>query len=226
MPTKIIAIDGFASTGKSTLSKRLAQKLGFVYMDTGYMFRVVSLHVLENGWLKDNTIDEAALNAFLPSLNFHWQQTPEGGNAMAVNDKMFGESIRTQAVSALVSLVAVLPQVRTYLLEQQRELAKSANVVMDGRDIGTVVFPHADLKFFLTANAEVRAQRRFKEMQTKGLEASYDEILANVIERDRIDSTREMAPLKKAVDAIEIDTSELTIDAVFDLICQELPASF
>ena len=145
---------------------------------------------------------------------------------MAVNDKVFGESIRTQAVSALVSLVAVLPQVRTYLLEQQRELAKSANVVMDGRDIGTVVFPHADLKFFLTANAEVRAQRRFEEMQTKGLEASYDEILANVIERDRIDSTREMAPLKKAVDAIEIDTSELTVDAVFDLICQELPAGF
>ena len=97
---------------------------------------------------------------------------------------------------------------------------------MDGRDIGTVVFPHADLKFFLTANAEVRAQRRFEEMQTKGLEASYDEILANVIERDRIDSTREMAPLKKAVDAIEIDTSELTVDAVFDLICQELPANF
>jgi len=226
MATKIIAIDGFASTGKSTLSKRLAQKLGFFYMDTGYMFRVVSLHVLENGWLKDDTIDEAALNAFLPSLNFHWQQTPEGGNAMAVNDKVFGESIRTQAVSALVSLVAVLPQVRTYLLEQQRELAKSANVVMDGRDIGTVVFPHADLKFFLTANAEVRAQRRFEEMQTKGLEASYDEILANVIERDRIDSTREMAPLKKAVDAIEIDTSELTVDAVFDLICQELPAGF
>ena len=122
--------------------------------------------------------------------------------------------------------MAVLPQVRTYLLEQQRELAKSANVVMDGRDIGTVVFPHADLKFFLTANAEVRAQRRFEEMQTKGLEASYDEILVNVLERDRIDSTREMAPLKKAVDAIEIDTSELTVDAVFDLICQELPADF
>ena len=147
MATKIIAIDGFASTGKSTLSKRLAQKLGFVYMDTGYMFRVVSLHVLENGWLKDDTIDEAALNAFLPSLNFHWQQTPEGGNAMAVNDKVFGESIHASSI-CFVSLVAVLPQVRTYLLEQQRELAKSANVVMDGRDIGTVVFPHADLKFF------------------------------------------------------------------------------
>ena len=145
---------------------------------------------------------------------------------MAVNGKVYGEAIRTQEVSALVSPVATIGLVRQHLLVQQRALAKSANVVMDGRDIGTVVFPNADMKFFLTANAEIRAQRRFDEMHAKGLKASYDEILANVLERDRIDSNRKVAPLKKAEDAIEIDTSALTVEEVFALLCQALPSDF
>ena len=226
MSTKIIAIDGYASTGKSTLSKRLAHHLGYTYMDTGYMFRVVAYHVLKNEWLNDGQVDEKALEVFLPSLLFDWKEEADEIKAMAVNGKVYGERIRTQAVSALVSPVATIGLVRQHLLVQQRALAKSANVVMDGRDIGTVVFPNADMKFFLTANAEIRAQRRFDEMHAKGLKASYDEILANVLERDRIDSNRKVAPLKKAEDAIEIDTSARTVEEVFALLCQALPSDF
>ena len=226
MSTKIIAIDGFASTGKSTLSKRLAQHLGFTYMDTGYMFRVVALQVLKNKWLEVGELNDAALASFLPELNFHWVDQEDGLKSMGANGVIYGEEIRTQEVSALVSQVAANAAVRQHLLEQQRSLAKSANVVMDGRDIGTVVFPQADLKFYLIAQAEIRAQRRFDEMQAKGLTADFDAILANVLERDHLDSTREIAPLKKADDAIEIDTSHYTVEEVFALLCQQLPTDF
>jgi len=225
MSTKIIAIDGFASTGKSTLSKRLAQHLGFTYMDTGYMFRVVTLQVLKNKWLEAGVLNDAALASFLPELNFHWVEQ-DCLKALGANGVVYGEEIRTQEVSALVSQVAANAAVRQHLLEQQRSLAKSANVVMDGRDIGTVVFPQADLKFYLIAQAEIRAQRRFDEMQAKGLTADFDAILANVVERDHLDSTREIAPLKKADDAIEIDTSHYTVEEVFALLCQQLPTDF
>ena len=226
MSTKIIAIDGFASTGKSTLSKRLAKHLGFTYMDTGYMFRVVALQVLKNKWLEAGVLNDTTLSSFLPELNFHWVNQKDGLNTMGVNGVVYGEEIRTQEVSALVSQVATNVSVRQYLLQQQRSLAKSANVVMDGRDIGTVVFPQANLKFYLIAEAEIRAQRRFDEMKDKGLSADFDAILANVLERDHLDSTREIAPLKKADDAIEIDTSNYTVEEVFALLCKHIPTGF
>ena len=226
MSTKIIAIDGFASTGKSTLSKRLAKHLSFTYMDTGYMFRVVALQVLKNKWLEAGVLNDTALSSFLSELNFHWVGQKDGLNTMGVNGVVYGEEIRTQEVSALVSQVATNVSVRQYLLEQQRSLAKSANVVMDGRDVGTVVFPQANLKFYLIAEAEIRAQRRFDEMKDKGLSADFDAILANVLERDHLDSTREIAPLKKADDAIEIDTSNYTVEEVLALLCKHIPAGF
>ena len=219
METTVIAIDGYASTGKSTLSKRLATHLGFTYVDTGYMFRVIALFVIEKNWLNDSEIILASLVAALPQLEFSWINQPNGEKQMAVNGKIYGEELRTPQVSNLVSQVATIPGVRTHLLEQQRALSKAASVVMDGRDIGTVVFPHAQYKFFLNASVAIRAQRRFDEMQVKGIAGNYDDVLANVIERDRLDSSRAIAPLKMAKDAIAIDTSSLTVDQVFALLC-------
>ena len=222
MDTTVIAIDGYASTGKSTLSKRLATHLGFTYVDTGYMFRVISLFVLEQNWIEAGKIKLAPLTTALPQLQFSWETQVDGSQLMAVNGKVYGEELRTAEVSGLVSQVATIPAVRAHLLAQQRALSKAANVVMDGRDIGTVVFPNAQFKFFLNALPEIRAQRRFEEMQQKGIEGAYDEVLANVIERDHIDSTRGIAPLKKAEDAIEIDTSRLDVEAVFTQLCKHL----
>lgn len=222
METTVIAIDGYASTGKSTLSKRLASHLGFTYVDTGYMFRVISLLVIQENWLNKEGIDIAPLAQALPQLKFSWLSQSTGEKLMAANGKVYGEELRTAEVSNLVSQVAAIPIVRTHLLEQQRALSKAASVVMDGRDIGTVVFPNAQHKFFLNATPAIRAQRRFEEMQTKGIPGTYEEVLANVIERDRLDSSRAVAPLKKAQDAIEIDTSSLNVEEVFVLLCQHL----
>ena len=222
METTVIAIDGYASTGKSTLSKRLATHLGFTYVDTGYMFRVISFLVLQKNWLNEKGIDHTSLTQVLPQLQFSWQSQPTGEKLMAVNGKVYGEELRTAEVSNLVSQVAAIPSVRTHLLNQQRALSKATSVVMDGRDIGTVVFPNAQYKFFLNASPAIRAQRRFEEMQTKGISGTYEEVLANVIERDRLDSSRAIAPLKKAQDAIEIDTSSLKVEEVFALLCHHL----
>jgi len=222
METTVIAIDGYASTGKSTLSKRLATHLGYTYVDTGYMFRVISFLVLQKNWLNEKGIDLAPLNQALPQLQFSWESQTTGEKLMMVNGKIYGEELRSAKVSNLVSQVASIPAVRTHLLNQQRALSKAASVVMDGRDIGTVVFPNAKFKFFLNATPAIRAQRRFEEMQTKGIPGSYEEVLLNVIERDRLDSSRAIAPLKKAKDAIEIDTSSLIIEEVFDLLCRHL----
>ena len=222
METTVIAIDGYASTGKSTLSKRLATHLGFTYVDTGYMFRVISFLVLQKNWLNEKGIDHTSLTQVLPQLQFSWQSQSTGEKLMAVNGKVYGEELRTAEVSNLVSQVAAIPAVRTYLLNQQRALSKATSVVMDGRDIGTVVFPNAQHKFFLNATPAIRAQRRFEEMQAKGISGTYKEVLANVIERDRLDSSRAIAPLKKAKDAIEIDTSSLDVEEVFTLLCYHL----
>ena len=222
METTVIAIDGYASTGKSTLSKRLATHLGYTYVDTGYMFRVISFLVIQEDWLNEKVIDLAPLNQALPQLQFSWESQTTGEKLMMVNGKIYGEELRSAKVSNLVSQVASIPAVRTHLLNQQRALSKAASVVMDGRDIGTVVFPNAKFKFFLNATTAIRAQRRFEEMQTKGIPSSYEEVLLNVIERDRLDSSRSIAPLKKAKDAIEIDTSSLIIEEVFDLLCRHL----
>ena len=222
METTVIAIDGYASTGKSTLSKRLATHLGFTYVDTGYMFRVISFLVIQKDWLNEKGIDLAPLTQALPQLQFSWQSQATGEKLMAVNGKVYGEELRSTEVSNLVSQVAAIPAVRTHLLNQQRALSKAASVVMDGRDIGTVVFPNAQYKFFLNATPAIRAQRRFEEMHTKGIPGTYEEVLANVIERDRLDSSRTVAPLKKAQDAIEIDTSFLNVEEVFALLCRHL----
>lgn len=222
METTVIAIDGFASTGKSTLSKRLATHLGFTYVDTGYMFRVISFLVLQKNWLNEKGIDQTSLTQALPQLQFSWQSQSTGEKLMAVNGKVYGEELRTAEVSNLVSQVAAIPAVRTHLLNQQRVLSKATSVVMDGRDIGTVVFPNAQHKFFLNATPAIRAQRRFEEMQSKGIPGTYEEVLANVIERDRLDSSRAIAPLKKAQDAIEIDTSSIDVEEVFTLLCHHL----
>ena len=222
METTVIAIDGYASTGKSTLSKRLATHLGFTYVDTGYMFRVISFLVLQNNWLNEKEIDQTSLTQALPQLQFSWKSQPTGEKLMSVNGKVYGEELRTAQVSNLVSQVATIPPVRTHLSNQQRALSKATSVVMDGRDIGTVVFPNAQHKFFLNATPAIRAQRRFGEMQSKGIRGTYEEVLANVIERDRLDSSRSIAPLKKAQDAIEIDTSSLDVEEVFTLLCYHL----
>ena len=222
METTVIAIDGYASTGKSTLSKRLATHLGFTYVDTGYMFRVISFLVLQKNWLNEKWIDQTSLTQALPQQQFSWQSQPTGEKLMAVNGKVYGEELRTAEVSNLVSQVAAIPAVRTHLLNQQRALSKATSVVMDGRDIGTVVFPNAQHKFFLNATPAIRAQRRFEEMQAKGIPGTYEEVLANVIERDRLDSSRAIAPLKKAQGAIEIDTSSLDVEEVFSLLCHHL----
>ena len=222
METTVIAIDGYASTGKSTLSKRLATHLGFTYVDTGYMFRVISFLVIQNNWLDKKGIDLAPLTQALPELQFSWESQSNSEKLMAVNGKVYGEELRTAEVSNLVSQVAAIPAVRTHLLNQQRALSKATSVVMDGRDIGTVVFPNAQHKFFLNATPAIRAQRRFEEMQAKGIPGTYEEVLANVIERDRLDSSRAIAPLKKAQDAIEIDTSSLDVEEVFSLLCHHL----
>ena len=222
MTTTVIAIDGYASTGKSTLSKQLAQHLGYTYMDTGYMFRAIGHFALQHNLVDKGVIDVAELEKALPGLQFSWKEGKEDQRQMAMNDSVYGEELRSSEISDLVSKVATIPAVRYHLLKQQRSLSKATSVVMDGRDIGTVVFPNAAHKFFLNAEPEIRAKRRYAEMQAKGIPASFEEVLANVIERDRMDSTRTIAPLAKAEDAIEIDTSTMDVKAVFQLLCDHI----
>jgi cytidylate kinase len=222
MKTQVIAIDGYASTGKSTLSKRLATHLGYTYVDTGYMFRAIGLYVLQNNLIVDDVITFSELEKELPTLQFSWVEGKDAQLLMALNGRVYGEELRSTEVSNLVSRVATAAAVRSHLLEQQRKLSDNTSVVMDGRDIGTVVFPNATHKFFLNAKPEIRAERRYSEMQAKGIPGALDEVLANVIERDRIDSTRVIAPLVKAQDAIEIDTSAMDVEAVFQLLCDHI----
>ena len=211
MSTQIIAIDGYASTGKSTLAKKLAKALEYVYMDTGYMFRVLTYEALQRHLFSDSGIESKALQHFLDSSQFEWRD-----NALAFNGHVYGDVIRTMEVSEKVSFLAADQVVREFTLRNQRHLAQGRSIVMDGRDIGTVVFPEAKFKFFLDARPEVRAQRRWEELTQKGEKVAYETILENVLERDRMDSQRTIAPLTKAKDAIVIDTSELTVAEVFE----------
>ena len=222
METAIIAMDGFASTGKSTLSKRLAAHMGYTYVDTGYMFRAICWYGIYHQLIKGEVLDVEALEQVLPSLKFSWKKTEDGSSLMAFNGRVHGEELRTVKVSQWVSKMATLGSVRKHLLHQQRQLAAATSVVMDGRDIGTVVFPAAKHKFFLTAHAEVRAQRRFDEMQKKQIPGTYEEVLENVIARDHMDSNRDIAPMKPAEDAIIIDTSDKNLEEVFLLLCSYL----
>ena len=210
----VIAIDGYSSCGKSTMAKNLARQLGYVYVDTGAMYRAVTLYALRHQLFKaDGEVDAASLERVMPDIRISFQFNAQTGKPDTyLNDELVEQEIRTMQVSERVSKIAALPFVRTALVAQQQRMGVDKGIVMDGRDIGTVVFPHAELKIFVTASAEVRAQRRYDELQLKGMPARYDDILKNVQERDYIDSHREVSPLRKADDAIELDNSNLTID--------------
>ncbi|WP_179009944.1 (d)CMP kinase [Winogradskyella forsetii] len=209
----IIAIDGFSSTGKSTVAKQLAKRLNYIYVDTGAMYRAVTYFALENELIGEDFFDEEALIHRLGDISITFKFNEVAGFAeVYLNGKNIEAAIRTLRVSKYVSPVATLSEVRRKLVEQQQLMGKDKGIVMDGRDIGTVVFPDAELKIFMTASAETRAKRRYKELLDRGHNLSYDDVLENVTTRDRIDSTREDSPLVKAADAIEIDNSNLTIE--------------
>ena len=208
-----IAIDGYSSCGKSTMAKDLAREVGYIYIDSGAMYRAVTLYCLENRLFTAEGIDTEKLEAAMPGIQISFQLNPETGRPMTfLNGMNVEDRIRTMEVSNRVSPVAALPFVREALVKLQQEMGKEKGIVMDGRDIGTTVFPDAELKIFVTASAEVRAQRRYDELKAKGQDASFEEILANVKERDYIDQNREVSPLRKADDAILLDNSHLTIE--------------
>lgn len=214
----IIAIDGHSSTGKSTVAKQLARHIGYTYVDTGAMYRSVAWYAMQNQIIT-NKLNIPMLIAALPLINLGFKKDKDTGISEAyINNVNVEKEIRTLEVSNWVSAVAAVPQVRKKLVEQQQKMGKDKGLVMDGRDIGTVVFPDAELKLFMTASAEVRAQRRFDEMLANGENVSYREVLSNVQERDFLDSTREDSPLKQANDAILIDNSDLTRDIQFEKI--------
>ena len=208
-----IAIDGFSSCGKSTMAKDLAHEVGYIYVDTGAMYRSVTLYALRNQLFDaDGNIMANALEAAMPHINIAFKLNEQTGRPDTyLNGQCVENEIRTLEVSSKVSIVAALPFVRKKLVEEQQKMGKEKGIVMDGRDIGTVVFPQAELKIFVTASAEVRAQRRFDELEAKGMPADYADILKNVQERDYIDSHRAVSPLTKAADAIELDNSHMTI---------------
>ncbi|MBF8149672.1 (d)CMP kinase [Winogradskyella sp. F6397] len=215
----IIAIDGFSSTGKSTVAKLLAKSLNYIYVDTGAMYRAVTYFALENDLIGDGFFKEEALIDRLEDISINFKFNKEAGFAeVYLNGNNIEADIRTLRVSKFVSPVATLSEVRRKLVEQQQLMGRGKGIVMDGRDIGTVVFPDAELKIFMTASAETRAKRRYKELIDRGHKLSYEDVLENVTTRDHIDSTREDSPLVKAEDAIEIDNSDLTIEAQLETI--------
>lgn len=214
-----IAIDGFSSTGKSTIAKQLANKLSYVYVDSGAMYRAVTLYAMDNNFISDTDFNKHLLLNNLNKIELDFKFNPlVGYGEIYLNGKNVEHEIRTLKVSKLVSKIAEVSEVRKKLVEQQQLMGKNKGVVMDGRDIGTVVFPNAELKFFINASAEKRAERRYNELIKRGDKVSYEEILKNVEYRDHIDSTRDDSPLIKANDAIEIDNSNLTLDEQFNII--------
>lgn len=214
-----IAIDGHSSTGKSTLAKQLANALGYVYVDTGAMYRAVALYALQNGYISEETFDKEGLIRALPHIYLKFIFNPQLGFAeMFLNDVNVEAQIRSIRVSNYVSKIAEISEVRANLVKQQQAFGKDKAVVMDGRDIGTVVFPNAELKIFMTASAKIRAERRYNELIAKGQEVSFDEVYTNVVERDAIDTSREDSPLVKANDAIELDNSALSKEEQYDMI--------
>ena len=207
-----IAIDGHSSCGKSTMAKDLAREVGYVYVDTGAMYRSVTLFALRNGLFTNDTIDEEELRRRMPEIQISFKFNPETGRPDTyLNGELVEQEIRSMEVSSHVSPIAAIGFVREAMVAQQQQMGRDGGVVMDGRDIGTVVFPNAELKVFVTASAEVRAQRRFEELKAKGMPADYDDILKNVQERDYIDSHREVSPLRQADDALLLDNSDMTI---------------
>ena len=207
-----IAIDGFSSCGKSTMAKDLAREIGYIYIDSGAMYRAVTLYSIENGIFKGNTINTEELKKRMNDIHISFRIDPETGRPNTyLNGVNVENKIRTMEVSSKVSPISTLDFVRSAMVQQQQAMGNEKGIVMDGRDIGTTVFPNAELKIFVTATPEIRAQRRYDELKAKGQEASFDEILENVKQRDYIDQHREVSPLRKADDALLLDNTELTI---------------
>ncbi|MBI6120496.1 (d)CMP kinase [Salegentibacter maritimus] len=212
-----IAIDGYSSTGKSTVAKQLAAELGYVYVDTGAMYRAVTLYLMRKLLVSDTHFDKEAILRHLPFINISFVFNKEVGyGEVHLNKENVEKEIRLMEVSQQVSKVAAVPEVRKMLVEIQQEIGKNKAVVMDGRDIGTVVFPDADLKLFMTASTEKRAERRYNELRDRGEDVKFEDVLANVKERDYLDTTRDDSPLIKAEDAIEIDNSNLNLEEQFE----------
>ena len=207
----VVAIDGHSSCGKSTIAKAVAVRFGYIFIDSGAMYRAVTLFALRHQLISEGTVKEQELIDLLPEIQIDFRYNPEKQKSDTyLNGENVEEEIRQLTVSQNVSPVATIAEVRAAMVRLQQEMGKDKGIVMDGRDIGTVVFPDAELKLFVTASAEIRAQRRFDELTAKGEPVSYAEILQNVQERDRIDSTREASPLRKADDALVLDNSHMT----------------
>lgn len=223
MSNKIIAIDGFSSTGKSSLAKSIAKKLSFIHIDTGAMYRAVTLFALQNDIINES-IDESKLISELNKINISFRLDNKTGERITyLNEKNVEKEIRSMKVSNWVSPIAKIPEVREFLVNQQREMANLNGIVMDGRDIGSVVFPNAAIKIFLTASPEVRAKRRFNEMRAKGdSKITYEEVLENVMKRDYIDTNREVAPLVKVSDAVEINNDEMNQEETLEFALKEI----
>ncbi len=221
MPKITIAIDGYSSTGKSTVAKQLADRLGYVYVDTGAMYRAVTLFAMQNGMIGKDFFDKEALLKALPGVTLHFKKkNNDEKSRIFLNGKDVEDEIRNLQVSEFVSPIAAIHEVRTKLVAQQQEMGKEKGVVMDGRDIGTVVFPTAELKVFMNASAKERSQRRYKELLARGEAVTYEEVLKNIQERDHLDSTRTDSPLTKAADAVEIDNSQLNLEEQFEMVLQ------
>ena len=209
----IIAVDGFSSCGKSTFAKAIAARLGYIFIDTGAMYRAVTLYALEHGAIRSGIVDEEAVVRLLSEISISFRFNPErGASDIYVNGDLVEGKIRTIEVSNCVSSVSAIPEVRHKLVAMQQEMGRRRGVVMDGRDIGTVVFPDAELKLFMTADPLVRAERRYKELREKGMEVSLEEIERNVRERDKADMSRAISPLRQAPDAVVLDNSHMTVE--------------
>lgn len=208
----IIAIDGFSSCGKSTFAKSIAARLGYIFIDTGAMYRAVTLYALEHGAIRSGIADEERIVALLPEIAITFRFNPQrGASDIYVNGDLVEGKIRTIEVSNCVSAVSSIREVREKLVAMQQQMGERRGVVMDGRDIGTVVFPDAELKIYMTADPKVRAERRYAELRAKGDEVSFDEVLDNVISRDKADMNRAISPLRKADDAVVLDNSRMTV---------------
>lgn len=207
----IIAIDGFSSGGKSTFAKQIAKRLGYIFIDTGAMYRAVTYYAMQHNVIREGAVDTPALVAALDDIHIEFRFNPErGASDIYVNGECVEDAIRTVAVSDNVSAVSSIPQVRKKLVAMQQEMGRAKGIVMDGRDIGTVVFPQAELKIFLTADPAVRARRRYEEMKAKGADVSLEEIERNIRSRDEADQNRAVSPLRRADDAIVLDNSYMT----------------
>lgn len=212
IPDIIIAIDGYSSTGKSSFAKLIAKEFSFLYLDSGALYRAITLYAMEHDMvLADGSIDTQSLVAALPDIDVHFEYAPEGSRTF-LGDRCVEKEIRTIGVSSHVSPVAVIPEVRDFVDSILVGYGKNKRIVMDGRDIGTAVFPHADLKIFMTANDSVRAERRLKEMRASGQNPDFNEVLENLKSRDYIDSHREKSPLRQAEDAVVLDNSDMTLE--------------